>query len=153
PPNLRARPTLSVTLGVEHAGSRPVTLSYLSSGFGWHADYVALFDETAGKLDLQGWITLTNNSGTTFEKARTLLVAGKVGADPNDNSNGYSPRGTPQPYGNHPGTQTADRERLGDFYVYPIDGRTTIANAQQKQVSFLNVKGSPATKGYFYSNP
>jgi hypothetical protein len=151
PPNLRARPTLSVTLGSDRAGPRPVTLSYLSKGFGWQADYVTLFDESAGKLDVQGWITLTNNSGTTFEKARTLLVAGKVG--PNTPSNGYyQPPQPPRPSGNRPGTQTADREQLGDFYVYPIEGRTTIANAQQKQVSFLDVKGVPATKGYLYRN-
>jgi hypothetical protein len=147
PPNLRARPTLSVTLGSDHAGLRPVTLSYLTRGLGWSADYVALFDENSGKIDVQGWITLTNSSGTTFENARTLLVAGEVGA----NANGTS-RPQTRPSGNRPGTRTADRERLGDFYVYPINGRTTIANAQKKQVSFLDVKGASATKGYFYSN-
>ena len=47
-----------------------------------------------------------------------------------------------------PGTETADRERLGDFYLYPIDGRTTIANAQTKQVSFLDVQGVAARKIY-----
>ena len=46
----------------------------------------------------------------------------------------------------------ADRERLGDFYVYPIAGRTSVANAQQKQVSFLNVAGAPASKAYLYRN-
>ncbi|RYG69854.1 DUF4139 domain-containing protein, partial [bacterium] len=48
PPNLRARPTLSVTLDSASAGARPVTLNYLSRGLGWKADYVALFDETGG---------------------------------------------------------------------------------------------------------
>jgi hypothetical protein len=47
-----------------------------------------------------------------------------------------------------PGTQTANRERLGDFYLYPIAGRTTIANNQTKQVSFLDVQGVPARKIY-----
>jgi hypothetical protein len=151
PPNLRASPTLSVTLNTTTAGARPVTLSYLSRGFGWKADYVALFDEQAGKIDVQGWITLTNNSGTTFKDARTLLVAGAVGQASGQNygSSRGSPRG---PSGNRPGTESADRERLGDFYVYPIAGRPTIANAQQKQVSFLDVAGAPATKGYFFRN-
>ncbi|MBC9033086.1 DUF4139 domain-containing protein [Sphingomonas sp. JC676] len=148
PPNLRARPTLSVTLDAARSGSRPVTLSYLSRGFGWAADYVALFDEGAGKIDVQGWITLRNNSGTSFPNARTLLVAGAVGGQ-QDNRDRYSP---PRPSGNRPGTESANRERLGDYYVYPIEGRTTIANAQQKQVSFLDVSGAPASKGYFYRN-
>ena len=84
PPNLRARPTLSVTLDSERAGVRPLTLSYLTPGMGWKADYVALFDERAGKIDVQGWITLNNSTGTTFTNARTLLVAGNVGSQQSD---------------------------------------------------------------------
>jgi hypothetical protein len=46
------------------------------------------------------------------------------------------------------GTEAADRERLGDFYLYPISARTTVANAQTKQVSFLDVQAVPARKIY-----
>lgn len=151
PAGLRARPTLSVTLDTTSPGARPVALNYLSRGFGWKADYVALFDETAGKIDVQGWITLTNNSGTTFDKAKVMLVAGSVGQD----SNGYNPNYRQQRQimpGNRPGTQSARRESLGDFYLYPIAGRTTVANAQQKQVSFLDVAGAPASKAYHFRN-
>ena len=45
PDNLRARPTLSVTVIGSQAGTRPATLSYLTPGLGWRADYVALYDE------------------------------------------------------------------------------------------------------------
>jgi hypothetical protein len=54
--------------------------------------------------------------------------------------------------GNRMGTQSANRESLGDFYLYPIAGRTTVANAQQKQVSFLDVAGAPASKAYHFRN-
>lgn len=151
PAGLRARPTLSVTLDTTTPGARPVTLNYLSRGFGWKADYVALFDEAAGKIDVQGWITLTNNSGTTFDKARVLLVAGSVGQDNNGYNQTYRPQRAVMP-GNSPGTQSANRESLGDFYVYPIAGRTTVANAQQKQVSFLDVAAAPASKAYHFRN-
>ncbi len=148
PPNLRARPTLSVTLQSDKAGTRPLTLSYLTPGLGWKADYVALFDEGAGKIDVQGWITLTNNSGTTYTNAETLLVAGQVG----EGQPQYQYQ--PQRRGGmiKPGTETANRAQLGDFYLYPINGRTTIAQAQQKQVSFLDVGGAPAAKAYEYRN-
>lgn len=150
PPGLRARPTLSVTVDAARAGVRPLTLSYLSRGLGWKADYVALFDEAAGKIDVQGWITLTNNTGTTFSNARTLLVAGDVAqVNQGYGSQRYQP---PRPRGNTTGTETANREGLGDFYAYPLGGRTTIANAQQKQVSFLDVAGAPASKGYEFRN-
>ncbi len=67
-----------MTVDSDHAGARLAKLSYLTTGLSWKADYVALFDEKAGKLDLQGWITLTNQSGTPFVDADTKLVAGKV---------------------------------------------------------------------------
>jgi hypothetical protein len=47
-----------------------------------------------------------------------------------------------------PGTETAARERLGDFYLYTIKDRTTIAHNQTKQVSFLDVQGVTARKVY-----
>ncbi|MCY7339368.1 MAG: DUF4139 domain-containing protein [Sphingomonas bacterium] len=150
PENLRARPTLSVTLEAARGGRQPVTLTYLTPGLGWSADYVALFDETAGKMDVQGWITLTNNSGTPYLNANTLLVAGAVNQTGQQRYNRYAPpsSGTIR----DPGTETAGRERLGDFYLYPLPERTTIANAQTKQVSFLDVPGSPAQRAYEFRN-
>lgn len=147
PPGLRARPTLSVTLESTQGATRPASIRYLTPGLGWSSDYVALFDEVRGTVDMQGWVTLTNTTGTTFTQANTLLVAGNVGGG-NDNYRSYAP--PPPPRGGlvRPGTETADRERLGDFYLYPIAERTTIANNQTKQVSFLDVQGVPSSRVY-----
>ncbi len=149
PPNLRARPTLSVTLDASRAGSRELGLSYLTPGLGWKADYVTLFDEAAGKIDMQGWVTLNNNTGTTFSNAKMLLVAGEVG-QVQQYYGGYNGRSA-GPRGNRPGTESSGQQ-LGDLHIYPIEGRTTVANAQTKQVSFLNAEGVPARKGYEYRN-
>ncbi|MBN8806760.1 MAG: DUF4139 domain-containing protein [Sphingomonas sp.] len=151
PESLRARPTLSVTLASERAGSRPATLSYLSRGLGWNADYVALFDDKSGKVDVQGWVTLRNTSGTTFTNAKTLLVAGDVGSADDDGSGNYVPRPRRQTRV-QPGTESAAREQLGDFYLYPLSQRTTIADKQTKQVSFLDAKGVAASSGYRFEN-
>ena len=147
PTNLRARPTLSVTVDSARAGTRPAAIRYLTPGLGWEADYVALFDAKAGRIDVQGWVTLTNNSGTTYGNARTLLVAGSV----NQNNNGGF--ASPRPGSiRRAGTETAPREQLGDFYLYPLSARTTIAQNQTKQVSFLDVQGVPAQAAYAYRN-
>lgn len=145
PENLRARPTLSVTVQSTQAGRRPLTLTYLTPGLAWSADYVALFDETNGRMDVQGWITLTNNSGTPYVNANTLLVAGGVGPGRQGPQYGGGPL-------RNPGTESAGRERLGDFYLYPLPERTTIANRQTKQVSFLDVLNTPAVRAYEYRN-
>jgi hypothetical protein len=150
PENLRARPTLSVTVESAVGGSRPVTLSYLTPGMSWRADYVTLFDEQAGRIDVQGWVTLTNTTGTTFANADALLVAGNVSrAGDYQGARSYRP---PPPPGNEPGTETANRESLGGFYLYPLKERTTIANQQTKQVSFLDVTGAAASRAYVFRN-
>ena len=151
PPNLRARPTLSVVVESDRAGTRPAAIRYLTPALGWSADYVALFDEPSGSIDMQGWVTLTNQTGTTFHDARTLLVAGAPG-QASDGNRRYNPppppsrptRGSTM----QPGVETVNRERLGDFYLYPLAERTTIANAQTKQVSFLDIQGVPARRRY-----
>ncbi|MCO8029119.1 DUF4139 domain-containing protein [Brevundimonas diminuta] len=148
PQNLRPRPTLSVTLDAEGAGRRETTLSYLTSGLTWKADYVARFDEKAGKLDLTGWVTLTNNSGATFSNAQTRVVAGDVNLIGNQGG-GYNPR---QPVrggslrGN--GTQSGGEGALADVYVYPLPEAVTVANNQTKQVGLIDAAGVPATKRY-----
>lgn len=144
PPNLRARPTLSVTVDAASAGTVPARLSYLTPNLGWTADYVALFDAAKEAMDIQGWVTLTNSTGTTFNNARTLLVAGNPGG-----GGGFRRMSGAM---DSAGTESNDRERLGDYYLYPLGERTTIANAQQKQVSFLDVKGAPAKSTYEYVN-
>ena len=150
PPGLRARPTLSVTLESASGGVVPTNLTYLTPGLGWSADYVALFDQAEGSIDVEGWVTLTNNSGTSYRNASLLLVAGDPG---NADQGSYNRRGIypppPTPGGIvRAGTETGTRERLGDYILYPLDRRTDVLEAQQKQVSFLDVQGSPARSGY-----
>lgn len=113
PDNLRARPTLSVTVTSPGAGTRAATLSYLTPGLGGRADYVALYDQSNSKIDVQGWITLTNSSGTTYENAQTLLVAGAPSraSDANFQLSGMGRRQPLPTVLVHAGTETGNRER------------------------------------------
>jgi hypothetical protein len=152
PDNLRANPTLSVTVNGARSGAVPVTLSYLTPGLGWRADYVALFDEANSKIDVQGWVTLTNTSGTTYDNAKTLLVAGSPDIGPGSNSYNHRNLRQERPTLERAGTESGTRERLGDYYLYPLAERTTIANLQTKQVNFLDVHGVPAEHAYEFRN-
>lgn len=150
PANLRARPTLSVLADAAQPMQADVTLSYLSRGLSWNADYVAVFDETAGRLSLQGWITLTNQSGSAFDDARVQLVAGDVnivGSEAewwrvygNRLNNGNARRAG--------GVEASTRQQLADYYVYPIAATTRIAHNQTKQISFLTADGVDANRAY-----
>jgi hypothetical protein len=149
PENLRAQPTLSVLVDAAGAVKETARLTYLTRGLTWAADYVLLFDEARSLAGLQGWITLHNTSGTSFANARAQLVAGDVNLASSEDQwwqmwasrrNASNQRAA--------GTENTGRQRLGDYYVYPIEQLTTVANNQTKQVSFIDVDGVKAGKAY-----
>ncbi|HTW34614.1 MAG TPA: DUF4139 domain-containing protein [Rhizomicrobium sp.] len=144
PENLRAQPTLSITVDAAQAGPHDVALSYLTTGLSWNADYVALFDEKQNTLKLQGWITLTNNSGTSYKDAKTQLVAGDINITGRYQNNWQPPNSV-----RSAGTQTSNEASIADYYLYTLPERVTIAEAQTKQVSFLDL-GVNAKKVYKY---
>jgi hypothetical protein len=156
PPNLRASPTLSILANAARAVDADVTLAYLTRGLSWNADYVAVFDEAQGNVSLQGWITLRNNSGTTFENVAMQLVAGDINVVNNEAQwwQTYNQRRNTGNVRRAGGVEPSAREQLADYYVYPITQTTTVANSQAKQLSFLAAERVRADKGYeqtFYS--
>ncbi len=86
PPDLSARPTVSVTVEAARAGRFQARLSYLTTRLDWSADYVARINPDGRTLDLTGWITLVNASAATFADAPTEVVAGHLARQPVDRS-------------------------------------------------------------------
>jgi len=78
PATLRAEPTLSVRVRSESAGRRTLELLYLASGLSWSADYNLRLSPDGHSFDLEGWLTLSNRSGTTFANAETAVLAGEL---------------------------------------------------------------------------
>lgn len=148
PENLRPQPTLSVTVDADGGGARDAMLSYLTTGLSWKADYVARFDEAQGTLNLQGWITLTNSSGTTFKDAKTQLVAGDINLVSTEQE--YWQRERDRASNRSAGTASPQQSAVADYLLYEIPGRVTIAQNQTKQVGFLDLAGVKAVKAYEY---
>lgn len=145
PENLRASPTLSVTVDAAQAGPRQVTLSYLATGLSWASDYVGLFDEKQGTMALQGWFTMKNRSGTSFKDAGIELIAGSVNTSVGAQT--YRPNQAHVEAGTGAASTAA---QLADYYDYHLPERLTIADQQTKQVSFLDLHASGASKSYEY---
>ena len=78
PPGLSAKPTLAVAVRTPAPVEATVTLSYLSSGFDWQANYVANLSPDERTLHLSAWLTLANGDETGLVNADTQAVAGKV---------------------------------------------------------------------------
>src|ERR1700736_964255 len=78
PVNLYTHPTLIWTLDNSGATRHRVEASYLASKLSWSADYVLTVARDDKTADLDGWVTLTNGSGTSFRNTRLQLVAGDL---------------------------------------------------------------------------
>lgn len=144
PPNLRDRPTLSVLLHSDVAGKQDVELSYLTGGLAWQADYVAELAANDGKLDLNGWITLTNRSGAAYRDAKLQLVAGDVNRVRDEIQ--LRRRTPPQMDVMASAEAAVTAQPLFEYHLYSLARPTTLADNQTKQVSLLSATQVPTTK-------
>ncbi len=144
PANLRDRPTLVMQLDNTGGAQQDLELSYLTSGLAWKADYVVELNASDDKLDISGWVTLTNTSGATYRNAKLQLVTGDVNQVAPERQAMMLARAAPAPAM----AKKADmaEESLFEYHLYTLGRPTTIAENQTKQVSLLSASGVPARK-------
>jgi hypothetical protein len=159
PGNFYSRPTLIWTLDNRGAPAQRVEASYLTGNMSWSADYVLTVARDEKSADLDGWVTLNNNSGAAYENAKLQLVAGEIHqvapsparmqqfAQANDLS---MPKAAPQ----------FTQEGISEYHLYSLGRRTSIQNNESKQISLLTGTGVPVDKHlltegqpYYYRNP
>ncbi|HPW28319.1 MAG TPA: DUF4139 domain-containing protein [Rhodoferax sp.] len=145
PPNLRDRPTLVMSLENTSAAQQNVELSYLTSGLAWKADYVVELNASDDKLDISGWVTLTNTSGATYRNAKLQLVAGDVNQVAPVLQNRMVAMAAPAPAMAKVARDMSE-ESLFEYHLYTLGRPTTIAENQTKQVALLSASGVPARK-------
>ncbi|HEU4921568.1 MAG TPA: DUF4139 domain-containing protein [Burkholderiales bacterium] len=144
PPNLRDRPTLVTELDSARGGMQNVELSYLSSGLAWKADYVAELNGADTALDLNGWVTLTNTSGTAYPNAKLQLVAGDINRVREELR--LSQRAMADRVAEAVPASKMAQEALFEYHLYTLARPTTIADNQTKQVALLSAQAVPIVK-------
>jgi hypothetical protein len=145
PPNLRDRPTLVMSLDNAGSAQQDVELSYLTGGLAWKADYVVELNASDDKLDISGWVTLTNTSGATYRNAKLQLVAGDVNQVVPAMQGGVRAMAmAPAPMAK--ASREMAEESLFEYHLYTLGRPTTIAENQTKQVALLSASGVPARK-------
>jgi len=149
PENLIAQPTL-VWLVDSRQPRQRVEVSYLTQNLNWKADYVFAVnaDDTAG--DLTGWVTLSNQSGASYENARLKLVAGDVQRvaerEARMRPDMLEARAAQAP-------QFAE-EAFFEYHLYTLERAATVLNNEQKQITLLEAGDVPVTKRMiFYGQP
>jgi hypothetical protein len=146
PDTLYSRPTLIWSVQNDGAAKHRVEASYLARSLSWAADYVFTVGRDDKLADLNGWVTLTNNSGTAFRNARLQLVAG----DLNRVRQQFNMRAdAPAPAMARVAAESVMvQEAFSDYHLYTMGRKTSINNAQTKQVSLLEGSDVPVTKRY-----
>jgi hypothetical protein len=154
PENLYDRPTLLWALDNRGAQRQKMEVSYLASKLSWSADYVLTIhgdDSTPANnvtADLDGWVTLANNSGTGFQNARLQLVAGELNRVRPEAQ--YDSMKTVTVTGQLAGAIPApfQQEAFNEYHLYTLQRPTSIANSESKQISLLNAAGIGIVKTY-----
>lgn len=149
PDGLITRPTLRWTIQSAAGGEQDVQLTYLTSGMTWTADYNVLLASGDASLDLNGWVTLTNTSGTTYRDAQVKLIAGDVNriyAQPEMQYMADAVMAAPTA-ARSAGVEQRD---ISEYKLYEIERLVTVANNETKQVEFVTGADVPATTYYVY---
>jgi hypothetical protein len=143
PANLYDRPTLLMSLDNTGARRHQIEASYLATNLSWNSDYVLTVARDDKSGDLDGWVTLANNSGTAFHNARLQLVAGEL--------NRVAPSAPMAMRAESvTGMVAKDRqfqqESFSEYHLYTLGRRTSVEDKETKQISLLQGSGVPVEK-------
>lgn len=144
PGNLFSRPTLIWTLDNDGTTRHRVEASYLAGKLSWNADYVLTVARDDKSGDIDGWVTLTNGSGTSFPNAKLQLVAG----DLNRVKQVFGRLAMQEMRSDVAAAAPMAEEAFSDYHLYTLGRKTTINNNQTKQVSMLGGTGFAVVKRY-----
>lgn len=147
PEGLILRPQLEWLVENTKPGSHKIEISYLASQISWSANYVALINKDDSKLDLTGWVTLTNNTGTTFKNAGLKLVAGDLNIIQEDIGRGRYALDMMM-------AKTAESQfrqtELFEYKLYTLKRKTDINSNETKQVELISTKNVSSKKVFIY---
>jgi hypothetical protein len=119
----------------------------------WRADYVAELNERDDRLDLNGWVTLTNQSGAAYPNARLQLVAGDL-----NRVRDAQPMLRETMASKVADAAEMQQESLFEYHLYTLQRPITLAQNQTKQVALMSASRVPVKKefllqgaNYYYS--
>ncbi|QQS37294.1 MAG: DUF4139 domain-containing protein [Ignavibacteriales bacterium] len=150
PEGLITKPTLVWLVNSNSSGKQDVEISYQTAGMNWHAEYVAVLNSNDTKIDLNSWVSVENNSGTTYKDAKLKLVAGNLNLVQNIQTQTgrmdgmYMEKSVSQ-------DQFGEKEFF-EYHIYDLKRPTTLANNETKQISLFEAGNVGVVKKYFYKS-
>jgi len=146
PEGLITRPTLVWLVDAKSSGKRKGTITYMTEGLWWRANYVGILSKDEKKLNFGGWVTITNRSGATYEDAKLKLVAGEV----HRVAKGIPPRPVAEVVEFEKAAPRFEERAFFEYHVYDLKATTTIKDNQEKQIMFVSPRDVTVNKVYTY---
>jgi hypothetical protein len=157
PANLYDRPTLLMSLENSGPKKQQIEASYLASNLSWNADYVLTVARDDKAADLDGWVTVVNNSGTAFHNARLQLVAGELNRVAEGGVRSRMDMNAAVPMAK--AAQQFQQEAFSEYHLYSLGRKTSVEDKETKQISLPQGSGVPVQKvfvvngqNYYYRN-
>ncbi len=149
PEGLASRPSLLWAMEATATGQQDLTVTYLTTGFGWKADYIVQLSDTEDAVDLSGWVSVDNHTEAGFDGAKLKLVAGDVGMVPVEElvmaqSEVLGTLG----YGRGGGGYAPVERAFFDYHLYELPRPVTLRASETKQVEFVDAAAVPADVTY-----
>jgi hypothetical protein len=144
PENLHSRPTLVWKMQNGGARQHRLETSYLAGNMSWVADYVLTVERDDAKAGLDGWVTVTNTSGTSYRNTRLQLVAGDLNRV-YDKAMRQEALRAPM-VAELAAAPAFAREAFSEYHLYALNRRTTLLENETKQISLLGGTGVPVKK-------
>jgi hypothetical protein len=141
------KPQLEWLVNASREGQQKTEISYIAGGITWNCNYVALLDNKDSKLDLTGWVTLTNNSGTAFKDAGLKLVAGDVNRvqEPRAFNAFLAKKGETDI-----AAQQFEQKELFEYKLYTLQRHTDLMSDETKQIELTSAHAVSAKKLFVY---
>ena len=144
---LATRPSLRWQLESAKAGEHPATLSYLTAGIEWTAEYAAVLEPGEREVSLSGVASIVNRAGTAFEGARISLVAGDLHRAGEGSERGAAAEEPPAP---GVAAREAGARDLFAYHEYPLEGSLDLENLETTQIPIVGPVKVPARRAYVY---
>jgi hypothetical protein len=141
---LATRPVLAWTVESAAAGETKATLSYLTSGIEWSAEYSARLRDGEKTVELAGWASLVNRSGASYEGARVELVAGEL------HRAGETPDKGPAALESELRAEAGAPAALFAYHVYALRSPLDLRHLETIQVPLFTPARVPARRAYVY---
>ncbi|MGO9380148.1 MAG: DUF4139 domain-containing protein [Dissulfurispiraceae bacterium] len=132
PASLISRPTL-VWLLSNSAMEQKIEASYLTNGLNWKADYVVTLNDKDNMVDLEGWVTIDNKSGSTYKNTKLKLVAGDVHHIKEEVK--ISRLASVEAVPSQPQFK---QEEFFEYHIYTLQRPSTIKENQTKQIRIID---------------